>query len=167
MDKSEIKTIRDIAMLKYLHGDDLLGKELPATIKDYGVEMMFSKSSRQEEPKGILEFEGNVKPMVINKIKADELIELFPDAKYDIKKLIGKKVTIYTNREKHFGKFHEVLHVKAFTAPKKAVLDPKSDKWNEALTGLKGGTVKIAQIKKYYDLSKENEKLLIEQSKSK
>jgi hypothetical protein len=164
MEKLEIKSFRDLAMPNYLHGDDLRGGEILATIEGFYKEELYERSSKGKVPKGIIKFK-ECKPVIINSVKATELNVIFPENKYTPEKIIGQKIIIYTVKEKHFGVEGPVLHFKKAVEKAKPVLDQKSKQWDKAIKSLEDGTVTIDQILPHYQVSDADIEILKNKSK--
>ena len=86
---------------EYFGGQDLpnLQAEVTATIKGYAIESVRTQSSTTK--KGILYFNENIKPLIVNKSKLKPLVTKYG---FDADKWIGKQVTLYFDPTVKFGK---------------------------------------------------------------
>lgn len=94
-------------LFQYLEGDMLQGKTQTMTIKGFGFELVASE--RGEENKCVLSFNETDKSMILNKTNAKELAKLFGP---ETDEWVGKRVQLYTERVKAFGKVHNALRLR-------------------------------------------------------
>ncbi len=94
-------------LFPYLEGDMLAGKTQTLTIIDFGFENVASE--RGEERKCVLSFNETNKVMILNKTNAKVLTSLFGQETDEWK---GKRITVYTERVKAFGKYYDALRMK-------------------------------------------------------
>jgi hypothetical protein len=144
---------RDLLKKEYLHGSEIDG-EITVTIKGFEEIEVYSKSNKGIEELGVMTFEEDIKSVVLTSRKADAIENLYGSGYID--DWIGKKITLFPQNEKHFGKIHPVITVrgKIPESTKLPELVKGSEKWIEAEKSLKYGTVTIESILKFYSVGK-------------
>lgn len=95
-------------LFPYLEGDSLAGKEFEMTIKDFGSEMMPDHKGA-DELKYTLQFNETDKSLILNKTNAKRLAVLFGPETNEWK---GKRIVLYTEEVKAFGKLHNAIRIK-------------------------------------------------------
>ena len=153
---------RKVLKTTYLSGDEVDG-ELLVTIEDYESETFFSPSTRSEEEHTILKIKEFKKGIILNTRKAKQITTALK-SKYMLD-WIGKTVTLFTKREKHFGVMHDVITFKRGVRVL-PTLDESSDKWESAKSALRDGKTTIEAIKKSYTLTSENQLKLEDENNS-
>ena len=133
-------------------------QDLTLTIKQVVKETVTSHGGRQEECT-VAYFEEDVKPMILNKTNCKTIEEIY-STPY-IENWIGKQITLYVDPTVKFGKETvEALRIRPTEPKAKEELTPDHKRWNQAKEyAEKNGHIK--GIKKQYDVSEENEKLLL------
>lgn len=117
----------------------------------------------------ICRFKGESKPMILNATNCKQMVKL--SGSEFVENWVGMAVTLYVSKVKAFGDIVDALRIKAAPkqqAPKpaaKEILSPTHPKWSGAVSALFLGSVTIETIKLGYELSPENEALLIDASK--
>ena len=133
-------------------------KPIILTIKEVKVEM--TKDLKENSKMNICYFkEAGVKPMLLNSGNS-KAIAMVAKSPY-IDNWGGVAITVYVQTGvKAFGEIHDALRIKN-TAPiiKKPELTPASNKWELAKGKVKEGMT-IEELRKHYDISDENFKLL-------
>jgi len=159
--KSKIgKHWRDLLHKEFLHGSEFSG-DLTVTIKGFNQIKVYSRKEQGEEELGVMEFVEDVKALVLTTRKCQAIEDLYGTGITN--DWVGKKITLYTVKEKHFGKDFDVITVKS-KIPTLPQLKKGDKKWNDAIKGIEAGTVSVEQILTYY---KVEEKDLVELKKIK
>jgi hypothetical protein len=128
------------------------GQELQVRI--LSVEKKFVKGPDGKESEcTVAELEGQ-KPMILNKTNCKTISKIYGTPYIEDWK--NKTVIVYATKIKAFGDYVEALRVKG-EKPPLPELTPDHPKWLDAKFALQNGTVTIDQIKKNYQVSKENE----------
>lgn len=133
-------------------------KDRILTIKEVKVEM--TKDLKENSMMNVIYFkEQGVKPMLLNagNSKAIARVATTPY----IENWKGVSITVYVQTGvKAFGEIHDALRIRP-VAPviKKTALTPTSDKWELAKGKVKEGMT-IEELRKYYDITDANFKLL-------
>lgn len=85
----------------FFGGQDLpnLQAEMTVTIKSYAIEKIKTQSGTTK--KGVLYFEENIKPLIVNKTKLKPLVSAFG---FETDSWIGKRITLYFDPTVKFGK---------------------------------------------------------------
>ena len=85
----------------FFGGQDLpnLQAKITVTIKSYGIESIRTQSGTSK--KGVLNFEENIKPLIVNKSKLRPLVNKYG---FETDKWIGKKITLFFDPTVKFGK---------------------------------------------------------------
>lgn len=112
----------------------------------------------------ICKFKGESKPMILNATNCKQMVKL--SGSDFVENWTGLAVTLYVSKVKAFGDVVDALRIKAAkqvaAAPiKKEQLTPEHPKWEGAVAAVKVGTTTIENIKLKYDLSADNEALLV------
>lgn len=96
---------------------DVLGKEITVTIKDFKEEEITTNGQKQVVT--VCEFIEDYKPMIFNVTNKKRVAKLYGTKHSE--KLVGKLLTICTEKVKAFGEIHDALRVKKVipAAPKK------------------------------------------------
>lgn len=97
------------------------------------------------------------KPFIINATNA-KMIQNVLKSPY-VEDWIGKTITLYVAQVKAFGEVHDALRVRP-NAPQKEQFTPSHPKWKAAKKAITDGNAKIEDVKKKYEISEENIKLL-------
>lgn len=142
---------RKVMNTTYLNGDEVFGEPI-VTIKSYKEEMIYSARERRKEPQVTLEFVENKKPMIMTTRKAKQISAALETPL--MSEWVGKKVVMFTVKEKHFGEEFEVIHFKRAPAGKE-VFNDKHPRWNGAVDALQSGATTIEAIEKHYTLTKQ------------
>lgn len=103
----------------------------------------------------------NQKPLILNSTNCKTITKLY-NTPY-IEDWAGLKITLIVQQVKAFGDIVDALRIKQ-AIPKKDEFTPKHVKWIGAVKYY-AEKKDLTAIKKHYSLSKENEKMLIEESK--
>lgn len=101
------------------------------------------------------------KPMILNATNQKALTKAIGSP--FIEDWSGKVATLYVAKVRAFGETVDALRIKdvLYTPPALPVLDIKHPKWNDAKASVKDGKATIEQIRAKYQLSADNEKLLL------
>lgn len=85
----------------FFGGQDLpnLQAKITVTIKNYGIENIRTQSGTTK--KGVLHFNENIKPLIVNKTKLKPLVNKYG---FETDNWIGKKITLYFDPTVKFGK---------------------------------------------------------------
>jgi len=102
--------IREMFPSKYLKGEDLQGREVTVTIKEMKVERLGAGPDKDKEDKPVLYFERATKSLILNRTNALVIAELYGP---ETAAWRGKRVTLYSERLRAFGKTHDAIRVKA------------------------------------------------------
>jgi hypothetical protein len=90
---------------RFVKGEDIAGKKPTVTISHLTMEEM----GKDKEVNPVLWFSGGVKKgLVLNKTNTTTIASLYGKETDDWK---GKKITLYTQEERHFGEMHQVIKV--------------------------------------------------------
>lgn len=89
---------------RFVKGEDISGKRPTVTISHLTMEEM----GKDKEVNPVLWFSGAKKGLVLNKTNATTIASLYGKETDDWK---GKKITLYTVEERHFGEMHHVIKV--------------------------------------------------------
>jgi hypothetical protein len=134
-------------------------QELKVIIKNVQIKPVKDTSGKENNCNVAFFTDTKIKPMVLNATNC-KLIKKFSKSNY-IEDWKNIPIQIYVKEIKAFGEVVEALRIREKQPNlKKPVLSPESDKWNKAIESYRKSK-NIAIIKKYYDISAENEKLLI------
>lgn len=87
---------------------DLNTPEITVTIKKFAEEEVTTNS--KTEKCAVMYFEENYKPMIVNPTNKKRLAKLFKTKMSE--KMVGKRITIYIEKVKAFGKIHDALRIK-------------------------------------------------------
>lgn len=152
--KTHIKKLRNP---NYIGSWDLMDtegnvKNRVMTIESVKNETVFDGKGGNEECT-VLFFAGS-KPMILNATNIKTICKVL-DSPF-IEDWTGKKIELTVKKIKAFGETHDALRVVSTDLN----LTPSHPKWKDAKTALAAGNVKIDAIKKAYNLTPENEKLL-------
>lgn len=131
------------------------GQELTLTIRNVVRENVTGPDGRKEECT-VVHFKEKQKPMILNVTNAKTIQSIY-GTPY-IEDWVNKKITIKSEKIKAFGDYVDALRIKKTVTLEN--LNPNHPKWNGAVEAVKNGTVNIESIKKSYELSTENQKLL-------
>lgn len=134
-------------------------KELPVKIESVKREMVTGPDGKKEECT-IMTIPPH-KPMILNATNQKALTKAIGSP--FIEDWSGKMVTLYVAKVRAFGETLDALRIKdtLYTPPALPVLDIKHPKWNDAKASVKEGKATIEQIRAKYQLSDENEKLIL------
>lgn len=134
-------------------------KELPVKIESVKREMVTGPDGKKEECT-IMTIPPH-KPMILNATNQKALTKAIGSP--FIEDWSGKMVTLYVAKVRAFGETLDALRIKdtLYTPPALPVLDVKHPKWNDAKASVKDGKATIEQIRAKYQLSAENEKLIL------
>jgi hypothetical protein len=135
----------------YLGSQDLPeSKDINLTIKE--VLLQESKGLKEDSIFNIAYFKQSVKPMLLNVTNSKTLSRL-AKSKY-IEDWGGIEITIGVQSVRAFGADHDALRIRPVTRVLKTTLTAEHPKWLEVAEKIKSG-VKIAAIRKYYDITDE------------
>jgi len=148
---------RSLLNTEYLSAEELTG-EVTVTIESYKSVQVYSQSSKTKEDNIALKFKELKKPMILTKRKAKEITKILGTGY--VEDWLGTQITLYGLREKFFGDYMDVIHVKASVKKSLPELTPQHPKWNDAKAGIKTGGIDIERIRKSFILTDENAKLL-------
>ena len=95
--------LSDVFPSNYLKADDLQGRDVNVTIREYKMEKM------GDDNKLVLYFRGKEKGMVCNRTNADRIAHYYGD---DLTQWLGKPVTLGTELVSFQGKTNEALRIK-------------------------------------------------------
>ncbi len=152
--KTHIKKLRNP---NYIGSWDLMDEE--GVIKNKVVTITSVKNDTVFDGKGgseeltVLFFEG-LKPMILNATNIKVICKSL-DTPF-IEEWVGKKIELTVKKIKAFGEMHDALRVVSSDLD----MTPKHPKWSSAKKAIESKTVTVDAIKKSYNLSVENEKLL-------
>lgn len=152
---------KDTCDYKYLGAYSLApsNEDIIVTITHVNFEEVIGDNNRKEMCK-IAHFKENIKPMILNKTNMKVLEKLYSPF---IEQWRNIKIEIGITNIKFKGDFVDALRIR-HEIPKKDELRPDTETWLHAINHIVNSGVTIAQIKSKYELSPENEKLLIEQT---
>ena len=88
------------------------GKDLIATIKTVGLEMIIGADGKKEECTVIHFLEDKIKPMILNATNAKTITKLYKTP--FIEEWAGRKIQLYSESVKAFGDVVEALRIRAF-----------------------------------------------------
>lgn len=132
-------------------------KELIVTIKEVKRQMVQGPDGKKEECTVCHLF--NQKPFILNATNQKIMTKLFGSP--FIEDWAGKAMTLYVAKVKAFGETIDALRVRdkppVITLPE---LNPAHQRWAGALKALQEGNTTVADIKKSFTISAENEKIL-------
>ncbi|MDX5586185.1 MAG: hypothetical protein QNK20_14950 [Aureibaculum sp.] len=132
------------------------GKDLIVTIDSVKRELVTGQGGKKEECT-VAYLKGS-KPFILNRTNMKTIQKIY-DTPY-IEDWAGKTLTLYISKIKAFGEDNvECLRVRP-TAPIKAEFTPQSAKWKGAIQAIKEGNFSIDELKKSFNISPANEKLL-------
>jgi hypothetical protein len=132
------------------------GKDLTVTVESVKRELVTGQGGKKEECT-IAHLKGQ-KPFILNRTNM-KMIQKIYDTPY-IEEWAGKTITLYVAKIKAFGEDNvECLRIRP-VAPTKPDFTPKSAKWNGAIQAIKEGSFTIDELKKTFNISAANEKLL-------
>ena len=149
----------------YLSSSDIDEKDLILTIE----KVLYQECLTQSGKKfcNVAHFkEKDIKPMILN-VGNSKIVKKFSGNKVHINDWLNIVIRVYVKPDVKFaGDLVEGLRI-AEIQPKvgKPELTEKITAWKNAVEKLKSKTTTLENIKKVYNISVENEKLLIEQSK--
>lgn len=97
--------------LPFLSGEEIeLGKEYTMTIESIGEADVFDSGTKKKEAKIVIYFAGTKKGMILTKVKAKAIT--FVTGSGVMANWIGKKLTLFSKVEKHFGQEMPVINIK-------------------------------------------------------
>lgn len=136
------------------------GEEKIAVIKSAAVEKVTGSDGKKEDCT-VVRFSGAIKPLICNVTNA-KAISKVAGSPY-IENWQGISIQMFTMTVKAFGEETDAVRVRPF-APKTTKPDftPSDPKWLDAKQAIVEGKTTIEAIKKHYNLTPENEKLLKE-----
>jgi hypothetical protein len=136
------------------------GQELILTIKSVGREMVMGADGKKEECI-VAHFTEDVKPMILNATNAKMITQIYKTPY--IEEWAGKKIQVYAADVRAFGQDLQALRIRPIV-PKMALEELTRDhpKWDGAVQAIKEKRTTIADIRKRYELSFENEVLIQE-----
>jgi hypothetical protein len=144
-----------------MHGDKNI--ELNVIIEKVQTQSVVGPDGKSEEC--TVAYLKGQKPMVVNSTNAKAITKAL-GSPY-IQDWVGKAITLYVAKVKAFGDVVDALRVKT-EAPVnvKPDFNPQHARWAGAVTAIKAGNTTIEDLKKSFSLTKENEQLLCDLSKS-
>lgn len=104
----------------------------------------------------------NQKPLILNSTNCKTITKLY-NTPY-IEDWAGVKITLIVQQVKAFGDIVDALRIKQ-AIPNKDKFTPQHPKWNDAIKYY-ASKKDLSSIKKHYELSSENEKLLKDAAKN-
>jgi hypothetical protein len=131
------------------------GETLTVKLNKVVKEMVTGADSKKEEC--IVAYLQDQKPMILNKTNCKSIAKIY-DSPF-IEDWTGKNIILYVAKIKAFGDIVEALRVKE-QLPELPELTPEHEKWQGAKKSITDKTYTIAQLKKHFKISPENEKLL-------
>jgi hypothetical protein len=141
---------RKVMSTPFLNGEEIPEAGQVVTIDSYKKEKLFSPKSKKEEELITLKFKEIAKPMILTNRKAKQISKVI-GSEY-MADWIGKTITIFPIKEKHFGDYFKVIHAKAGVI-ELPVFDKKHERWAGAVEALKAGTSTIEAIEKHYTIT--------------
>lgn len=134
------------------------GKDMVLTIKSVAKENVKGHGGKVEELT-VARFKEIKKPMVLNVTNCKTIKDIY-STPY-IEEWEGKKIQVYGTEVKFGGEMVEALRIRPII-PKTELpeLTPNHEKWEIAKKNMKDGNTTVQAIKKHYELSPKNEKLL-------
>jgi hypothetical protein len=97
--------------LPFLSGEEIeLGKEYTMTVESIGEAEVFDQQTKKKEQKIVIYFAGTKKGMILTKVKAKAIT--FCMGSGTLNQWIGKKLTLFSKMEKHFGQEMPVINIK-------------------------------------------------------
>ena len=115
----------------FFGGQDLpnLQAEITVTVKDYSIENIRTASTTSK--KGVLYFNENIKPLIVNKSKLKPLVNKYG---FEVESWIGKQITLYFDPTVKFGK--EITGGIRVKIPEpKTLVKPKCEKCGKDING--------------------------------
>ena len=100
--------VKEMFPSRYLKADDLDGREFTLAIR--GVEKEEIGKPPDKEDKWVLYFRSAKKGLILNRTNAMAIAELYGE---ETSGWVGKRVTLYSARVKAFGKWYDVVRVRA------------------------------------------------------
>jgi len=152
--KTHIKKLRNpnyIGSWDLMDEDGIIKNKI-VTIEDVKNDTVFDGKGGSEECT-VLHFSG-IKPMILNATNIKTICKTL-DTPF-IEEWIGKKIELTVKKIKAFGEMHEALRVVSSDLD----MNPSHPKWNGAKKAIQSKTVTVDAIKKIYNLTEANEKLL-------
>ncbi len=157
---------------KKLHNPDYIGaytlmdgdvKELVVKIQSVSTKEVQSPDGKKEQCV-VAELVGQ-KPMILNATNMKTLQKL-SGSPY-VEDWQGLQVTLHVAKVKAFGDVVDALRIKPTlpAPPSKPALTPSHAKWAGAIKALKAGNTTIGAIKQSFELSTQDEQILIDLSK--
>lgn len=149
---------KDTCDYKYLGAYSLApsNEDIVVTITHVSFEEVTSEGNRKEVCK-VAHFKENIKSMILNKTNMKTLEKLYTPF---IEQWRNIKVEIGISNIKYKGEFVDALRIR-HAIPKKDELKPDTETWLHAINHVSSNGVTIDQIKSKYDITPENEALLI------
>lgn len=136
------------------------GNDLIATIQHVQREVVTGPEGKKEECTVVHFRERDTKPLILNVTNA-KTIQKLTGTPY-IEDWRGQKIQLYIAQVKAFGDVVDALRIRP-KAPveQKPELKPDSNKWANTVDRLRSGEADMDTVKKYFDLTPENEALLL------
>jgi hypothetical protein len=159
-------TVEKLTHWKKLHNPNYIGtyafqpnERKVLTIKSTYQEDVHSPDGKTETCQ-VVSFVEDEKPLIVNKTNA-ESIEKVAGSPY-VEYWTKTQIELFVTKVQAFGKTVDAVRVKP-TPPKieKEKLTPDNPKWDKAKQAVKNEKTTIEKIRKSYELSEENVKLLI------
>lgn len=134
------------------------GKDMTVKIINVVRENVKGEGGRSEECT-VAHLEGH-KPFILNRTNCKTITKIY-GTPY-IEDWAGKQITVFQAITKLKGEDVECLRIRP-VAPEKPEFTPDHKKWNGAVKAIREGNATISDITKSFKLSKENEKLLLDE----
>ena len=141
---------RKVMNTTYLNGDEIKKGDTIVTIAGWKEEMIYSQRDKQKEPQVTMYFKELTKPMIMTNRKAKQISTALDTP--IMEDWIGKKITMYPVKERHFGEEFEVITFKKAVI-KKEVFNSSHPKWDAACKAIKDGNSSVEAIEKHYSLT--------------
>jgi hypothetical protein len=134
--------------------EDGKSKELVVTIKDVKKEMVMSGDGKKDEC--MVAHLVDQKPFILNATNAKTIASLYGAFIEDWQ---GKTITLFVQRVKAFGGWHDALRVRP-NAPTLPSMNPSHKNWAMVLDKISKGTATVEQVQSNFALSPNDLKTL-------
>jgi len=134
------------------------GKDLVVEITDVKRETVKGEGGKVDEC--TVAYLKNQKPMILNATNSKMIAKIY-STPY-VEEWIGKKITLYVSITSLKGETVECLRIRnAAPVQGKPKLTSTHPKWDGAVKAIKAGTYTVEKLKEQFEISKEDERLLV------
>lgn len=135
------------------------GQDIIVKIAKAGMEEVKNPTKRGDaQKKKVLRFEGDYKPFIVNMVNS-AMVKKITGKRY-VEDTVGCMIQLYVATEKIKGEQMDCLRIRPKAPKPKENLTPAHAKWDGAIGKIQEGK-SVDYLRQWYDISKENETLLL------